>query len=180
MTPIQSRAGNRATREGDVNAILIGSDHGGYELKQKLKARLKEKGIDAIDVGSDSTEIVRYPYYAQRVAGEISAGRAERGILICSTGIGMSIIANRYPRVRASLCATSYLAKMTRAHNDSNVLCLGGKTTGEAEALAILDTWLDTPYEGGRHDISLSMIAEAEQAMCVAEPFITDDPRVEG
>ncbi len=161
-----------------MSDIWIGSDHGGYRLKSLLMAELSERGESYLDVGSGSDEIVRYPFYAARVAAAVSRGEISRGILICSTGIGMSIIANRYQGVRASLCTSTYLAKMTRAHNDSNVLCLGGKTTGEAEALDILDTWLTTQYEGGRHDISLGMIQDAESAMCLGEPWETDDPHV--
>jgi ribose 5-phosphate isomerase B len=149
----------------EKQTIWIGNDHGGYALKLRIIEYLKDKGYLVNDVGCDSTEIVRYPYFAAKVAGAVSRGEAARGILICSTGIGMSIIANKYKRVRASLCATTYLAKMTRAHNDSNILCLGGKTTGEFEALDILETWLITDYLGGRHDISLGLIADAEQAM---------------
>lgn len=149
----------------DMETIWIGNDHGGYALKLRLIEYLKDKGYRVNDVGCDSTEIVRYPYFAAKVAGAVSHGQAKRGILICSTGIGMSIIANKYKRVRASLCGTTYLAKMTRAHNDSNILCLGGKTIGEFEALDILETWLTTEYMGGRHDISLGLIAEAEQAL---------------
>lgn len=159
-----------------MSAIWIGNDHGGYALKQAIVAELERRGIDVVDAGSDSTEIVRYPFHAAKVAAAVSRGEAERGILICSTGIGMSIIANRYRGVRASLCTSSLMGKLTRAHNDSNVLCLGGKRTGEYEALAILDAWLTTDYEGGRHDISLGMIAEAEGAMCSGEPWQTDDP----
>jgi ribose 5-phosphate isomerase B len=145
--------------------VHIGCDHGGYELKKLLVSVLKERGIEVHDVGTNSTEIVRYPHFAAQVAGAVSDGTADRGILICSTGIGMSIIANRYPGVRASMCTTSYLAKMTRAHNDSNILCLGGKTIGDAEAIDVLKTWLDTEYEGGRHDISLGLIQEAETSI---------------
>lgn len=142
--------------------ILIGNDHGGYELKRKILAYLDERGIAYRDFGSDSGEIVRYPHYAVRVAKAVSRGQAERGILICSTGIGMSIIANKFDKVRASLCTSTYMGRLTRAHNDSNLLCLGGKITGELEALDILAAWLDTSYDGGRHDISLGLIADAE------------------
>jgi len=158
------------------DAIWVGNDHGGFEMKQHILKYLKEKGIPYKDVGSNSTEIVRYPYYASIVAGAISRGEASRGILICSTGIGMSIIANRYKGVRASLCTSTYMAKMTRAHNDSNILCLGGKITGVFEALDILETWLNTEYQGGRHDISLRMIKEAENMMCNGYVWIADRP----
>jgi ribose 5-phosphate isomerase B len=145
--------------------IMIGNDHGGYHLKKTIVKTLHSRGVEVEDIGSDSEEIVRYPYYASRVARAVAAGEAERGILICSTGIGMSIAANRYRGVRASLCTSTYMGKMTRAHNDSNILCLGGKVTGEFEALDILNIWLDTPYEGGRHDISLSLICDLETAL---------------
>jgi ribose 5-phosphate isomerase B len=145
--------------------IWIGNDHGGYELKLHIMEYLGKKGIPVKNVGSDSNEIVRYPYYAAKVAGAISRGEAVRGILICSTGIGMSIIANKFKGVRASLCTSTYMGKMTRAHNNSNILCLGGKITGVFEALDILEVWLSTAYEGGRHDISLGLIAEAEETL---------------
>ncbi len=145
--------------------IWIGNDHGGFELKLQILAYLEEKGIAVINVGSDSTEIVRYPYYAAKVANAVSKGEALRGILICSTGIGMSIAANKYKGVRAALCTSTYLSKMTRAHNDSNILCLGGKCTGVLEALDILDAWLTTPFQGGRHNISLGLIYEMEERM---------------
>jgi ribose 5-phosphate isomerase B len=106
----------------------------------------------------------------------ITRGEADRGILICSTGIGMSIVANRYPGVRASLCTSTYMGRMTRAHNDSNVLCLGGKITGILEAIDILDAWLSTEFEGGRHNISLGLIAEAEAALCSAASWNPGDP----
>lgn len=146
--------------------IWIGNDHGGYQLKLEILEFLRKKGIAVNDVGTGSTEIVRYPYFAQKVAGAVSEGRAARGILICSTGIGMSIIANKFKGVRASLCTSTFMGKMTRAHNDSNILVLGGKITGVLEALDILDTWLSTEYEGGRHAISLGLIQEAEEALC--------------
>jgi ribose 5-phosphate isomerase B len=148
-----------------METIWIGNDHGGYELKLAVMEHLRAKGLTAHNAGSDSTEIVRYPYYAALVAEAILRKEAGRGILICSTGIGMSMIANRYRGIRASVCTSTYMGKMTRAHNDSNVLCLGGKITGVFEALDILDAWLTTPYEGGRHDISLGLIAEAETVL---------------
>ncbi len=156
--------------------ILIGNDHGGVDLKFQILEYLKEKGIEAVNVGSDSSEIVRYPYYAAKVAGEVSRDPSKRGILICSTGIGMSIIANRYKGVRASLCTSTYMAKMTRAHNNSNILCLGGKITGTLEALDILEAWLTTEYEGGRHDISLGLIEEAEEALCSGNIWVPREP----
>lgn len=146
--------------------IWIGNDHGGYQLKLEIIDYLRASGRSVNDVGCHSTEIVRYPHFAQKVAGAVSLGQARRGILICSTGIGMSIIANKFKGVRAALCTSTYMGRMTRAHNDSNILVLGGKITGVGEALDILGTWLVTEYEGGRHAISLGLIEEAETAIC--------------
>ena len=153
------------TNASEVIKIWIGNDHGGYALKQCLVAYLRQRRVPYTDVGSGSSEIVRYPRYAVKVAKAISGGQASRGILICATGIGMSIIANKFDRVRAALCTSTYMGRMTRAHNDSNILCLGGKITGEFEAVDILDAWLTTEYEGGRHDISLGLIGEAEDSL---------------
>ncbi|MDR1090245.1 MAG: ribose 5-phosphate isomerase B [Prevotella sp.] len=146
--------------------IWIANDHGGYKLKLLITDYLSEKGIPFKNIGCDSEEIVRYPHYAAIVAGAVSRHVINRGILICSTGIGMSIIANKFKGVRASLCTGTYMAKMTRLHNDSNILCLGGKITGDFEALDILETWLYTEFEGGRHCISLGLIEEAEEVIC--------------
>jgi ribose 5-phosphate isomerase B len=156
--------------------LWIGCDHGGYELKLHIVKRFQDGGITVHDAGCHSAEIVRYPYYAAQVAEAILRGDAARGILICSTGIGMSIIANKYRGIRASLCTSTYMGKMTRAHNNSNVLCLGGKITGVFEAFDILDAWLETPYEGGRHDISLGLIGDAERVLAGCECWNPDDP----
>ena len=158
------------------NAIWIGNDHGGYDLALQVIEHLTELGSPAHHVGAYSTDIVRYPYFAAKVASAVSNEEIQRGILVCSTGIGMSIIANRFRGVRASLCTSTYMGKMTRAHNNSNVLCLGGRITGVFEALHILDAWLSTPYEGGRHDISLGLIAEAEQSLCSANAWVPSGP----
>ena len=160
------------------NVILIGNDHGGYELKQQIITYLNEKRFSFIDVGSHSTSIVSYPYYAAKVAAAISSGDYKRGILICSSGIGMSIFANKYPGIRASLCTSTYMGRMTRAHNDSNILCLGGKVTGVLEALDIIEVWLSTKYEGDRHIISLGMIKEAEDAMWNGRRWISNEPNL--
>ena len=145
--------------------IIIGNDHGGYRLKLAVVKYLDSRKIEVVDIGTHSEEIVRYPYYAAKAAQAVMRGEADRGILICSTGIGMSIAANRCRGIRASLCTSTYMGRMTRAHNDSNVLCLGGKITGEFEALDILSVWLETPYEGGRHDISLGLICQIDEAL---------------
>lgn len=132
----------------DNKPIYIGSDHGGAALKKVIVDYLAENDITYVDVGTHSTEIVRYPKYAAKVAEAVANQKAYRGILICSTGIGMSIFANKYKGVRASLCTDTYMGRMTREHNDSNLLCLGGKITGEFVAMDILKVWLESKYEG--------------------------------
>lgn len=142
--------------------IIIGNDHGGYDLKRAIVDHLKAKGYTVEDIGCHSAEIVRYPYYAAAVCRAVADNPALRGILICSTGIGMSIIANKYRGIRAALCYSTYQGRMTAAHNNSNVLCLGGRCIGPFEATDILDAWLNTEFEGGRHTISLDLVSEAE------------------
>ena len=142
--------------------LIIANDHGGYRLKKYILEFLDEQGIPYTDIGCYSEEIVRYPHYAKQVCERILSGEFSRGILICSTGIGMSIAANRFPGIRASAIADHYSAVMTRQHNDSNVLCLGGRTIGEFQAIDILKGWLDSEYIGGRHDISLGLIKDLE------------------
>lgn len=159
--------------------IWIGNDHGGYEMKLHVVKYLEEHGYQVVDVGCSSTDIVRYPYYAAQVAGAVSNGKIQRGILICSTGMGMSIFANKFKSVRASLCTSTLLARMTRLHNDSNLLCLGGKCTGVWEALDILEMWLTTPFEGGRHCISLDLIAEAEATMTQGQIWAKEIPETQ-
>ena len=159
--------------------ILIGNDHGGYDLKLALIKHLQDEGYAVEDVGSHSDEIVRYPYYAAKVAGAVSQHADHRGILICSTGIGMSIIANKFKGVRAALCGTAYQGKMTSAHNNSNVLCLGGRCVDPSEAIDIVHAWLNTPYEGGRHDISLGLIESAEETNFNDEQWGPDIPSIQ-
>ena len=158
-----------------MGKLFIGNDHGGYALKVALVTHLREKGHDIDDVGSYSEEIVRYPYYAAKVAKAVVSNPESRGILICSTGIGMSIIANKYKGIRAALCYSTYQARMTSAHNKSNILCLGGRCIGVFEAIDMVDTWLQTPYEGGRHNISLGLINEAEAVNFSGEQWTPDD-----
>lgn len=173
-----SQSTNSRSDPTGTERIWIGNDHGGYELKLQIIEHLRDKSVAVHDAGCRSTEIVRYPFYAAQVAEAVLRGEAQRGILICSTGIGMSIIANKYRGIRASLCTSTYMGRMTRAHNDSNVLCLGGKITGVFEALDILDAWLVTPYEGGRHDISLGLIQDAETALSTCGVWQPADPMV--
>ncbi|MGM0453183.1 MAG: ribose 5-phosphate isomerase B [Thermodesulfobacteriota bacterium] len=131
--------------------IVIGCDHAGYQMKQAVKAHLTEAGTAFEDFGTDSEKSVDYPDFGNRIAQKIADGTYERGILICGTGIGMSMVANRYPAIRAALCNDLFSAIMSRRHNDANILVMGGRVIGTALAEQIVDTWLRTPFEGGRH-----------------------------
>ncbi len=142
--------------------IVIGSDHAGYRLKESVKNFLIGKGMDVEDVGTYSEESADYPLYAEKVARYIQDGKAERGILICGTGIGMSISANKFRGIRASLCTNEYMARMSRRHNNANILCLGSRVVGEDLALSIVSAWLDEEFEGGRHLKRLTIIEEWE------------------
>ncbi len=142
--------------------IVIGSDHAGYRLKESVKNFLVGKGVDVEDVGTHSEESADYPLYAEKVARYIQDGKAERGILICGTGIGMSISANKFRGIRASLCTNEYMARMSRRHNNANILCLGSRVVGEDLALSIVSAWLDEEFEGGRHLKRLTIIEEWE------------------
>ncbi len=131
--------------------MIIGSDHAGYQMKQKVIAHLRERGIDVEDAGTHGEESVDYTDFGKEVASKVSHGVFDRGILICGTGLGMSMVANRFPRVRAALANDLFSAIMSRRHNDSNILVMGGRLIGDALALQLVDTWLDTPFDGGRH-----------------------------
>ena len=133
----------------DTNEIWIGNDHGGFDLKLQIVESLKKKGIAFNDVGTGSTEIVRYPYFAQKVASAVSEGRAARGILICSTGIGMSIIANKFKGVNAVCVESVFSARMARVINDANVLTMGAMMIAPWMAKAMVDTWLETKHTVG-------------------------------
>ncbi len=145
--------------------IAIASDHGGCELKEKIVELLKEKGLEVIDYGVDNPESVDYPDYGIKVANAVSKGIAERGILSCGTGIGMSIVANKFPDVRAALCYDMFTARMSRLHNDANILVLGGRVLDKEIALLMVDAWLRTDFEGGRHQRRLDKISELEKGM---------------
>lgn len=142
----------------DKLKIAIGSDHGGFRYKGIIEEYLKSKGVEFVDVGTNSTESCDYPVYAKKVAEKVANGEVDRGILICGTGIGMSITANKVKGIRASLCGDTFSARATRAHNNSNILCLGERVIGENLALDIVDIWLSTPFEGGRHQRRIDMI----------------------
>jgi len=140
--------------------IAIGSDHGGYTLKTRLVEMLRDKGISVADLGTDGLESVDYPDYAAAVADQVSNASVDQGIIVCTTGIGVSITANKFPRVRAALCMNPEMAAMTRQHNNANVLCLSGKFTTTEEATAILETWLASEFEGGRHERRVKKIRD--------------------
>jgi ribose 5-phosphate isomerase B len=142
--------------------LIIASDHAGLELRRELVALLTEKGIAFEDVGPTTTESVDYPDFAKNVAKSVSEGRHTHGVLVCGTGIGMSIVANKYRGVRAALCTTEFEARMARAHNDANVLCVGQRVVGVGVARSILEVFLATPFEGGRHQKRIDKIREAE------------------
>ena len=131
--------------------ISIASDHAGFEQKQALVGYLASKGHDVIDRGPDCDDRVDYPDYAARVAHDVVDGMAERGVLVCGTGIGMSMTANHIPGIRAALCGCEFQARATRQHNNANVLCLGERVTGQGVALDIAELFLNTAFEGGRH-----------------------------
>ena len=141
--------------------VAIGCDHGGYELKMEIIEYLKKNGIEYKDFGCDSTASVDYPVYGKAVAEAVAGGECEKGILICGTGIGMSIVANKVQGVRCALCGDCFSAQATREHNDSNVLALGARVTGAGLAVKIVDTWLNTPFSNDeRHIRRISMIEE--------------------
>jgi ribose 5-phosphate isomerase B len=137
--------------------IIIGCDHAAYQLKEILKAQLIRDGFDVQDAGAFGPESVDYPRIGAKVAGEVSRGSFPRGILLCGTGLGMSMVANRYAHVRAALCNDLFSAAMSRRHNDANILVMGGRVVGDVLALEILKTWLGTAFEGDRHQRRLDM-----------------------
>lgn len=142
--------------------IAIGSDHGGFALKQAIMAHLKSRGLEYKDYGTYSSESCDYPEYGRAVARAVAAGECERGILICGTGIGISITANKIPGIRAAVCTDCFMAEATRLHNDANILALGGRVVGEGLALKIVDTFLDTPFSNDeRHKRRIAKIEAA-------------------
>ena len=145
------------TDASDARRIIIGCDHAALRLKEILKNTLQEKGFQVDDVGTHSEASMDYPDTGKAVAEKVSSGVFERGILLCGTGLGMSMVANKYPDVRAALCNDLFSAAMSRRHNDANILVMGGRVIGDILALEILDTWLETSFEGGRHQKRLDL-----------------------
>ena len=132
--------------------ILIAADHAGFELKEKLEAELKKLGFAVRDLGTNSADSTDYADYAHPLAKEVSEGKVKRGVLLCGTGLGMSYVANRYPNVRAAVTWSPEVAQLARQHNDANVLVLPARFVTDDDAKKILKTWLETPFEGGRHE----------------------------
>ena len=140
--------------------IAIASDHGGFELKEEIKKYLVSENIEVLDLGTDSEESVDYPIYGKLCAEAVASGEVDRGIVCCGTGIGISIAANKIKGIRCALCTDTHMAEMTRKHNDSNMLALGGRTVSVKDALEISKTWLYTEFEGGRHKRRVDMLDE--------------------
>lgn len=138
--------------------IAIAADHGGYKLKEKVKEHLLERGIEVEDLGTHSEESVDYPIYGKLCGEAVASGQADLGVVVCGTGIGISIAANKVHGIRCGLCTSVEMAHLTKQHNNANILALGGRTTGEELAMEIVDEWLDTQYEGGRHQRRVEML----------------------
>ena len=142
--------------------LAIGCDHGGFELKKEVLAHLKARGIEFEDLGCPDASSCDYPVYAKKVTEQIQSGAADLGILICGTGIGMSMSANKEPGIRAALCHDVFSAKATREHTDANVLCMGARVVGPGLALQLVDAFLDTEFEGGRHQRRIDKVMALE------------------
>lgn len=143
--------------------LAIGSDHAGLELKDRIVHLLKERGVEVEDFGTGNNESVDYPDFGMRVAKAVSRGEMEHGILLCGSGIGMSIVANKFHGVRAALCHDTQTARLSREHNDANILVMGGRILDESKALEIVATWLETKFAGGRHIRRIQKISEIEK-----------------
>lgn len=143
--------------------VAVASDHGGFDLKEKIKDHLTSRGYEVIDLGCESTSSVDYPDYGQKLGEAVAEGTVELGVVVCGTGIGISISANKVPGVRAALCTDTYSAQMAREHNDANVLALGQRVTGEGLALKIVDTFFYAGFEGGRHERRVNKIKALEK-----------------
>lgn len=143
--------------------FAIGCDHGGYELKNEIVKYFKDNGIEYKDFGIYECNPIDYPEVAKIVCNSVASGECNRGILVCGTGIGMSIAANKIKGIRAACCSDTFSAKYTRLHNDANILCMGGRVVGPGLALELVDLFVNTEYEGGRHQKRLDMITELEK-----------------
>ena len=138
--------------------IATASDHGGFALKEEVKKHLMERGIEVLDLGTYSEESVDYPVYGKACGEAVASGKADLGIVVCGTGIGISIAANKVKGIRCGLCTSVEMARLTKQHNNANILALGGRTTETGLAMEIVDTWLDTEFEGGRHQRRVDLL----------------------
>lgn len=154
---------NRVNALSKQEILIIGADHAGYKLKKEIVDHLTAKGCQVVDVGTDNGDSVDYPDYAAKVAGAVSEGEYSRGILICGSGIGMAIAANKFAGVRAAPCNDPECARLSRAHNDANVLTVGARSVSVAVAKNIIDTFLDTEFEAGRHQKRVDKISRLEK-----------------
>ncbi len=148
-----------------MKKIALASDHGGFDLKESVIAHLLNTGWEVDDLGPHSGDSVDYPDYGIKLAEAVAEKKVDRGIVICGTGIGMSIVVNRYPGIRGTLCSDLFTAKLCREHNDSNILIMGGRVIGKGLAAEIVNTWLNTPFEGGRHQRRLDKINQIDASL---------------
>jgi ribose 5-phosphate isomerase B len=148
----------------NIKKITIGCDHAACELKAQVIEHLKERGIESIDVGTYSSDSCNYPDYAHKVCKNVQDGVTELGILICGTGIGMSMAANKHKGIRAAVCSDTYSARLTREHNNANVLCFGARVVGMGLAFDLVDNFIDAEFEGGKHQTRVDMITAIEEA----------------
>jgi ribose 5-phosphate isomerase B len=146
--------------------IALGSDHGGLDLKAAVKELLTERGISFEDCGTNTGASVDYPDFGEKVAQMVSLGQVEKGVLVCGTGIGMSIVANKFPHVRAALVTDLFMARMAKEHNNANILVLGGRVLTDIQAREMVSAWLDATFEGGRHQARLDKITLLEELLC--------------
>ena len=147
----------------EIKKIVMGSDHAGYNLKLKVKAHLESRGIEVLDVGTDSPESCNYTIFAHAVCEAVTSGTAPLGILVCGTGIGMSMAANKHKGIRAAACSDTFSARLTRMHNDANVLCFGERVVGMGLACDLVDNFIDAEFEGGKHARRVDMITAIEK-----------------
>ena len=152
-------------KDSNILAVIIGSDHAGFSLKEDVREFLGEMGLEVLDVGAYSDESVDYPDFGAKVAEKVSSGEFTRGMLVCGSGVGMTIVANKFSDVRAVLCLDRETALMSRKHNDTNVLVLAGRRTDIETAKVIITTWLETEFEGGRHSRRLNKVTDIEKQL---------------
>jgi ribose 5-phosphate isomerase B len=161
---LRFKEGKNMNAQVDHSPVIIGCDHAAFQLKETVRTYLQKIGIEVKDAGTFSEASVDYPDYGKKVASAVSRGEFGRGILICGTGLGMSMVANKYARVRAALCNDLFSAMMSRRHNNANILVMGGRVIGDVLALEIVKVWLETAFEGGRHQRRLDQFDQSPHA----------------